>query len=532
MTSLENWAFIQSAAIPYLDRFLATLSNPVGIQKQLLQTLLFANQETVFGRNYRFASIGSYEEFCDRVPLQTYEDLSPYIQRIVAGEQGVLTAEPTIVFEMTGGSTQGPKLIPYTATGLDAFRQAILPSLADLLQHRPKIKLGRTYWAISPVTRPPTQTSSGIPIGLPNDAAYFGEELAACIAELLAVSPAAVSHLEMQEWRYLTALLLLTAEDLGLISVWSPTFLLQTIEVMQQERDRIFRAIAEGWGNIPANPTRARVLETAFSHSVPDTERIWPQLDTISCWTDATAKAFIPQLQTLFPKAFIQGKGLLATEGAVTLPLMDYTTPVLAIQSGVYEFIDDEDRACLCDRLVEDRVYRLAIATHSGLYRYDTGDRVRVRGWKAQTPLLEFVGRAGLVSDLCGEKISEDFVLHQFDRCDKRPGFAMLAPSLQGTPHYVLFLDAEVENEAAAIAFCQRLERALARNPQYEYARQLGQLGALCAQRVHNPLARYIDRALQRGQRLGDIKPPSLRLETDWETFFKAEGRGQEAEGR
>jgi len=529
MKSLENWDLIQSAAFPYLDSFLAALPNPVLLQKELLQTILFANQETVFGRNYQFASIGSYEEFCDRVPLQTYEDLSPYIQRIVVGEQGVLTAEPTIVFEMTGGSTQGPKLIPYTATGLDAFRQAILPSLADLLHHRPKIKLGRTYWALSPVTRPPTQTPGGIPIGLPNDAAYFGKDLAACIAELLAVSPAAVSNLELQEWRYLTALLLLAAEDLSLISVWSPTFLLQSIEAMQQERDRILRAIAEGWGNMPANPTRARLLETAFSHPIPDTEKIWPQLDTISCWTDATAKAFMPQLQTLFPRVFMQGKGLLATEGAVTLPLMDCTAPVLAIRSGVYEFIDDEDRACLCDRLVEDRVYRLVMTTHSGLCRYDTGDRVRVRGWKAQTPLLEFVGRAGLVSDLCGEKISEDFVLNQFERCDKRSGFAMLAPSLQGNPHYVLFLDAGEENEAAAIAFCQQLERALACNPQYQYARQLGQLGTLRVQRVQNPLARYIDRALQRGQRLGDIKPPSLRLETDWETFFKAEGKRQKA---
>ena len=99
-------------------------------------------------------------------------------------------------------------------------------------------------------------------------------------------------------------------------------------------------------------------------------------------------------------------------------------------------------------------------------------------------------------------------------------GFAMLAPSLQGKPHYALFLDAAVDDRAAAIARGQALEKALQANPQYQYARQLGQLGALVVHRVQSPMERYCDRALQRGQRLGDIKPPALSQETDWESFF------------
>ncbi len=62
-----------------------------------------------------------------------------------------------------------------------------------------------------------------------------------------------------------------------------------------------------------------------------------------------------------------------------------------------------------------------------------------------------------------------------------------------------------------------RVERALRANPQYAYGRDLGQLGPSRVVEVVGPVQRYQAWALARGQRLGDIKPPSLRPETDWE---------------
>jgi hypothetical protein len=511
---VKNWQRIEEAALPHLAVFLPALANPLPAQHRQLREILHANRETVFGRKHGFASISSYQEFCQKVPPHTYEDLAPYIQRMAAGETGILCADAVTVFEVTGGSTSGAKLIPYTSAGLAAFRRAIFPWLADLLQKRPEIKAGRTYWAISPVTRQFAKTPGVIPVGMSNDAAYFGEELAECIAGLLAVPADFALISDIAEWRYRTALFLLAAEDLSFISVWSPTFLLQLVESAINQGERLIKDIASGGAGLPANPERARLVQAALDKNPLDTQMIWRQLDTVSCWASAGAKAFIPQLQELFPHVWIQGKGLLATEGAVTLPLGDCQAPVLAIESGFYEFMDDENQPHLCHQLVEDRVYRVVMTSHSGLYRYDTGDRVRVRGWKEQTPLLEFVGRAGLVSDLCGEKLTEEFVLHQLGN---RRGFAMLAPSLQGKPHYVLFLDAAEYNKETAVALCRQLESALAENPQYKYARQLEQLGELVTHCVQNPMECYIKYALERGQRLGDIKPPVLSRETDWE---------------
>jgi len=227
----------------------------------------------------------------------------------------------------------------------------------------------------------------------------------------------------------------------------------------------------------------------------------------LSAWTHASAARFVDELAELFPKAKIQGKGLLATEGVVSVPLHQYQYPVLAVHSGFYEFLDEAGRSLLAHEVVPGQAYEV-VMTVPGLYRYRNGDRVRIRGRAGSAPQLEFVGRVGLISDLVGEKLNESFVCDCL--CGIR-GFAMLAPKLEPKPHYQLFL------EDAAAVDPEKTEAALRTNPQYAYARALGQLDPLELIEVRDPLRRYKDWALESGQRLGDIKPPSLRPENDWE---------------
>ena len=514
---MKIWENIEDKLTPSLDGFLAELQHPETVQLQLLKTILTDNKNTVVGQKYNFSNIENYQQFSTAIPIQTYEDLSPYIQRMVEGETNVLSAEPVIAFEMTGGSTKGSKLIPYTEAGLTAIQRAILPWLGDLLKSRPGIKKGRTYWAISPVSRPPKKTAGGVKIGMSSDAVYFGEELVMSIGQLLAIPPEFALISDIDEWRYLTALFLLATEDLTLISVWSPTFLLELIEEMKNKSDRLLQDIATGKDNLPQNPARAKLLETALSKTTIDSQKIWQNLDTISCWQDAAAKAFIPQLQETFPHVWLEGKGLISTEAVVSLPMSGCSYPVLAINSGFYEFIDSENRPHLCHELNEGEVYRIVVTTAAGLYRYDLGDRVKVRGWKGGTPLLEFMGRSGMVSDLCGEKLTEEFVL---DKLANIRGFRMLAPSIEGKPHYALFLDAKEYGENDAVIISQELDKSLEANPQYQYARKLKQLGEIKAYLVKNPMKLYLNYAVSRGQRLGDIKPPVLSRETGWESRF------------
>ena len=82
-------------------------------QKELLQSTLRENAECSYGREHRFAKIKSLEDFQQHVPICDYESLRLKIEEIASGGQGVLTSEPVLMLEPTGGSSGGSRLIPY-----------------------------------------------------------------------------------------------------------------------------------------------------------------------------------------------------------------------------------------------------------------------------------------------------------------------------------------------------------------------------------------------------------------------------------
>ena len=85
----------------------------------------------------------------------------------------------------------------------------------------------------------------------------------------------------------------------------------------------------------------------------------------------------------------------------------------------------------------------------------------------------------------------------------------MLVPTPQGDG-YVLLID------TAAGADVQHVEERLCANPQYAFARRIGQLKSLRLVEVARLFDRYVEIQLERGVRLGDIKPLALRGERSW----------------
>jgi GH3 auxin-responsive promoter len=453
--------------------FRATLDDAVATQAAHLSRLIARNQDTAFGVQHGFDHIDGAERFAAAVPIRDYESLEPWITRAAAGEEGVLTAEAIVAFEETGGSTRGARLVPYTAGGLAEFQAGLRPWLDDLMTAFPAIDTGSFYWSISPACRPERLTRGGIPVGLGSDAAYFGAALAPLVHASLAVSPDVGASQDVDEWRARTLAQLTKRNDLVMMSVWSPTFLTQLLE-----------------GLPPA-----------------DHSRRWPRLAVISCWDQAASAPFARALRDAFPGVLVQGKGLLATEGLVTIPLLGQPWPVIAPASGYYEFRDAHGMVCGIDGVAAGADYELIITNANGFYRYAIGDRVRVHGFVGQAPALEFVGRGVASTDLCGEKLTESFVLEALKPLGLR--FSALALDVSAA-RYVLVTDADETALPADQELLDRLEQGLARNPQYAHARRVGQLNALCLQALSQPVQRWTRLRQARGQRLGDIKPPVL----------------------
>ncbi len=110
-------------------------SNPVETQKRVFEELIKKAQNTQFGKDHGFASIKTPQEFAKQVPVRDYEELKPYINKVVEGQSDILWPGKPIYFAKTSGTTSGAKYIPLTResmpTHIDAARNAILCYIAD-----------------------------------------------------------------------------------------------------------------------------------------------------------------------------------------------------------------------------------------------------------------------------------------------------------------------------------------------------------------------------------------------------------------
>lgn len=509
-------------------------------QSRLLADILRQNGQTEFGQAHDFGSISSPATYQQRVPLSCYEDYAQSISRIGEGRVGVLTRDPVQLLEPTSGTTGGEKLIPFTPMLRRQFQRAVAAWMFDLLRHRPALRHGRAYWSISPAMAAGRQTSGGIPIGFDDDAGYLGAAGQWLVRRLLAVPPDIAGLSDIDAFHYCTLWFLLRSADLALISVWSPTFLTTLLAPLEAWHDRLCFDLEQGRPQPPAplpaeldqrwqrSPARRRAAELRgiFRSRLSWPEklrRVWPRLSLISCWADAGAASYLGRVRELFPDVEIQPKGLLATEGCVSFPLLGRLAPVLAIRSHFFEFQEMTGTIRLAHELDTGGRYRVILTTGGGLYRYQLRDEIEVCGFEHQCPLLRFIGKSDSVSDLVGEKLSEPHVRAVLQRWfgihGPSPTFALLVPVEGRPPRYRLYLQ-----PATVKGLAEALEAGLCENPHYAYARRLGQLAAAEVTVLQcggtSGWAIYETQCRARGMRAGNVKPLMLDRWTGWPALF------------
>lgn len=458
--------------------FGCAIDHPDAAQLAVLRRLLERNRGCEFGKRHDFSRINSFADFSAAVPIRDYAAMEDDIARLIRGEQGVLTTEPVLMFEKTGGSTAAAKYIPYTASLRREFGDAIAAWMYDLHASRPGLRRGKAYWSITPAVRRREITPGGLPVGFESDADYLGPVERRLMSAIMATGPEIARAENLDQALHLTASRLRATRSLKFISVWNPSFLTLLCDRLS-----------------PDSPAS-----------------LWPELEVISCWADASASLALPALRSRFPGVEIQPKGLLSTEGVVTIPMCGVAGGVPALNSHFLEFLPDGDSSSprLIHELAEGVEYTVVMSTGGGLWRYRTGDRVKVCARIGRTPTLVFLGREGGVSDLCGEKLSEGFVAGVFSRIllpALRPGaFAILAPDEGGPPSYSLFTD-DVNAHGLDVV----LDAALRDNPHFDYCRNLGQLGPIRIRIVRgDAVAAMLRHAERGGRRAGDVKPAAL----------------------
>lgn len=96
------------------------INQPIESQREVLQDLVTHGQYTEFGRKHHFKELFNIRKFKEHVPIQEYNDLKPYIDRLMQGEENLLWNTPVEWCAKSSGTTSDKsKFIPITKESLE-----------------------------------------------------------------------------------------------------------------------------------------------------------------------------------------------------------------------------------------------------------------------------------------------------------------------------------------------------------------------------------------------------------------------------
>ena len=413
-------------------------------QKEYLLQILKRNRDTEYGHKYNFATIYNERDYQKDVPINRYQDLEPYIEKIINGCKNVLTAEMPFMFNLTSGSSDKPKFIP--VTNMAKRRTALLMHqwLYRTLLNHPSFLDKFNFTITSPAVEGYTQ--SGIPYGSASGLLYKNLPR---IMRSSYVLPFVVSSIQSYDLRYYVMARLAFEKDVSVICSPNPTTLIRLAEIGIQYQEEIIRSIHDGClftgidleintndskivsllnASLKPNRSRAQFLNKVIENN----SRLlpyycWPSLKLLGCWLGGSVGCQADKLSTYYGNVPKRDIGYLASEGSFTLPYEDCTpSGILALQNNYYEFIPEElasladPRVFLCYELEIGKYYKVLLTSESGLYRYDINDTVRVEKFYNQTPVLAFIRKTNDVLNITGEKVHINQLIMTFQNIEKK----------------------------------------------------------------------------------------------------------------
>jgi hypothetical protein len=470
----------------------------------ILADLLAECGDTAFGREHALVRVRTMADWKSAIPIRSYAQLRPYIDRQLSGEANVLSRSEPYAFLKTSGTTGKPKLVPTTRHWRSNYRGPALYAQWGLyfkLLRLDSPEPGNVV-DLSWERQTPQQELSGFPVYsiTQRPESLGGTDWTPPWYESpwFAVDAVDGHYLE----RLYQRLRLQAACDVRLLVSVNPSKIVALAEALREFAPRLISDLHDGSINgksrpgLAPDPQLARRLERRLEtqeHGLLLTD-VWPNLAFVVCWNSASAQLYEGWLERLLPDVMRLPFSTTGTEGIVTLPVDTHRTAgPLAVNQGLYEFVPVDDifddsvpaehaETLCCNELEVGRTYRLVMSQGNGLCRCDVGDIYRVLGWVGRVPRLEFVGRNGAFSSFTGEKLTESDVFTAMSRvlpcgAADAPNFTCL-PIWGTPPRYAVAI--EWTSGMAAIgsdALAKRIDAALgAVNIEYADKRASGRL--------------------------------------------------------
>ena len=183
------------------------------------------------------------EKFQNKIPIVNYEDIKEFVEKEKSGENNVLLSDKIKLFELTSGSTSDVKYIPYTEKFLKSYMNGVFAWIYNLYQNNKRLFFGSSYWSVSPILKREAVTSGGIRVGIEDDTSYFDKVSAFFLNKLFTVPKEIKNIQNMEDFLLITAVFLLLSENLAMISVWSPSFLMILLDFIEKNHKVICQIV-------------------------------------------------------------------------------------------------------------------------------------------------------------------------------------------------------------------------------------------------------------------------------------------------
>ncbi|GEJ31850.1 conserved hypothetical protein [Flavobacterium psychrophilum] len=347
INSIASWFLKQR--IHQIELF---LKYPNEVQEELLINLIRSSENTIIGKQYGFDSIKSYHTFQERVPVSTYEDLEPLIERTRKGEQQVFWQEPIKWFAKSSGTTNAKsKFIPVSNSALeDCHYKGSKDLLCLYLNNNENSQLF---------------TGKSLRLGgskqLYEDNNTFFGDLSAILID------------NMPFWAEFSST---PSNKTSLMSDWE-TKLLAIVNETKIENVTSFAGVPS-WMMVLLN----KVLEETGKNNLFD---VWANLE-VYFHGGVSFDPYRGQYKKILPKQDFKYYEIYnASEGFFAIQDLNNSTDLLLmLDYGIfYEFISMDIFGTPNEKIIRlaeveiNKNYAIVITTNSGLWRYLIGDTVR-----------------------------------------------------------------------------------------------------------------------------------------------------------
>lgn len=327
-----------------------SIQNPIPHQLNTFLDLIQKAASTQFGKQHSFKDIHTYQEFCEAVPLRTYEDFSEYMEQVKAGEKDILFPGKPEYFAKTSGTTSQVKLIPLTKDYVKNFSTSGLNVLFNYIRATQNydIVYGRNMLLQG---SPELEELNGIKTGRMSGISYH------ILPQLLKKNrlPSYANN-TIPDWEEkIKAIVKQTAqEDLRILGGIPPWIMMYFDYLSEETKEQYIKNIFPNLqlyihGGVNFNPYRNLLVE-----------KIGRSIDTLDTYTAS--------------------EGFLGFQTDLNDPTM-----TLCTNSGIfYEFVELDQyrknkhpKRIPLEEVELNTNYVIVLNTHSGLYGYVIGDTIQ-----------------------------------------------------------------------------------------------------------------------------------------------------------